>query len=107
MLIGTVVFVNAGVQLAKINSIDDILSFEIIISFMLIGLVPFIIKKIIEKIKKEEKKLVSEQDPPKKAKKIKPDSVHMPDDKLKKVEKIKEDKQNHEKIDNKIKQVKE
>lgn len=52
MLIGTVVFVNAGVQLAKINSIDDILSFEIIISFMLIGLVPFIIKKIIEKIKK-------------------------------------------------------
>jgi len=52
MLIGTVVFVNAGVQLAKINSINDILSFEIIISFMLIGLVPFIIKKIVEKIKK-------------------------------------------------------
>ena len=52
MLIGTVVFVNAGVQLAKINSINDILSFNIIISFMLIGLVPFIIKKIIEKIKK-------------------------------------------------------
>jgi|TARA_B100001059_G_scaffold232768_1_gene271316 uncharacterized membrane protein YdjX (TVP38/TMEM64 family) len=52
MLIGTVVFVNAGVQLAKINNIDDILSFEIIISFMLIGLVPFIIKKIIEKYKK-------------------------------------------------------
>ena len=52
MLIGTIVFVNAGVQLAKINSIDDILSFEIIISFMLIGLVPFIIKKIIERLKK-------------------------------------------------------
>ena len=52
MLVGTVVFVNAGVQLAKINSINDILSFNIIISFMLIGLVPFIIKKIIEKIKK-------------------------------------------------------
>ncbi len=52
MLIGTVVFVNAGVQLAKINSIDDVLSFEIIISFMLIGLVPFIIKKIIERFKK-------------------------------------------------------
>ena len=29
MLIGTVVFVNAGVQLAKINSINDILSFNI------------------------------------------------------------------------------
>jgi len=52
MLIGTVVFVNAGVQLAKINSIDDILSLEVIISFMLIGLVPFIVKKIIEKFKK-------------------------------------------------------
>ena len=52
MLIGTVVFVNAGVQLAKINSINDILSFNIIISFMLIGLVPFIIKKIIERFKK-------------------------------------------------------
>ena len=37
---------------AKINSINDILSFEIIISFMLIGLVPFIIKKTIEKFKK-------------------------------------------------------
>ena len=41
-------------------------------------------KKIIEKIKKEEKKLVSEQAPPKKVKKINPDSVPMPDDKLKK-----------------------
>ena len=32
-------------------------------------------KKIIEKIKEKEKKLVSEQAPPKKVKKIKPDSV--------------------------------
>ena len=64
-------------------------------------------KKIIEKIKKEEKKLVSEQAPPKKVKKIKPDSVPMPDDKLEKVEKIKEDKQNPEKIDNEVKQVSE
>ena len=64
-------------------------------------------KKIIEKIKKEEKKLVSEQAPPKKVKKIKPDSVPMPDDKLKKIEKIKEDKQNPEKIDNEVKQVSE
>ena len=64
-------------------------------------------KKIIEKIKEKEKKLVSEQAPPKKVKKIKPDSVPMPDDKMKKVEKIKEDKQNPEKIDNKVKQVSE
>ena len=64
-------------------------------------------KKTIEKIKEKEKKLVSEQAPPKKIKKIKPDSVPMPDDKVKKVEKIKEDKQNPEKIDNEVKQVSE
>ena len=64
-------------------------------------------KKIIEKIKEKEKKLVSEQAPPKKVKKIKPDSVPMTEDKVKKVEKIKEDKQNPEKIDNEVKQVSE
>ena len=64
-------------------------------------------KKIIEKIKEKEKKLVSEQAPPKKVKKIKPDSVPMPEDELDKVEKIKEDKQNPEKIDNEVKQVSE
>jgi len=64
-------------------------------------------KKIIEKIKEKEKKLVSEQAPPKKVKKIKPDAVPMPDDKVNKVKKIKEDKQNPEKIDNEVKQVSE
>ena len=46
-------------------------------------------KKIIEKIKEKEKKLVSEQAPPKKVKKIKPDSVPMPDEKPEKLEKDK------------------
>ncbi len=64
-------------------------------------------KKIIEKVKEKEKKLVSEQAPPKNVKKIKPDAVPMPEDKVKKVEKIKEDKQNPEKIDNEAKQVSE
>ena len=64
-------------------------------------------KKIIEEIKEKEKKLVSEQAPPKKVKKIKPDSVPMPDDKVEKVEEQKEDKQNPEKIDEEIKQVSE
>ncbi len=64
-------------------------------------------KKIIEKIKEEEKKLVSEQAPPKKVKKIKPDAVPMPEDNIEKVEKLKEDKQNPEKIDNEVKQVSE
>jgi len=64
-------------------------------------------KKIIEEIKEKEKKLVSEQAPPKKVKKIKPDAVPMPEDKVKKLEKTKEDKQNPEKIDNEVKQVSE
>ena len=63
-------------------------------------------KKTIEKIKEKEK-LVSEQAPPKKVKKIKPDAIPMPEDKVKKVEKKKEDKQNPEKIDNEVKQVSE
>ena len=64
-------------------------------------------KKTIEKIKEKEKKLVSEQAPPKKVKKIKPDAVPMPEDKVKKIEKVKEDKQNPEKINNEVKQVSE
>jgi len=64
-------------------------------------------KKIIEKIKEKEKKLVAEQAPPKKVKKKKPDAVPMPKDNIKKVEKIKDDKQNPEKIDNEVKQVSE
>ena len=64
-------------------------------------------KKIIEKIKEKDKKLVSEQAPPKKVKKVKPDAVPMPEDKIKKIEKVKEDKQNPEKIDNEVKQVSE
>ena len=42
-------------------------------------------KKTLEKIKEKEKKLVSEQAPPKKVKKIKPDSVPMPEDDINKV----------------------
>ena len=64
-------------------------------------------KKIIEKVKEEKKKLVSEQAPPKKVKKKKPDAIPMPEDKVKKVEKIKDEKQNPEKIDNEVKQVSE
>ncbi len=64
-------------------------------------------KKIIEKVKEKEKKLVSEQAPPKKVKKKKPDAIPMPDEKIKKVKEIKDDKQNPEKIDNEVKQVSE
>ena len=46
-------------------------------------------KKTIEKIKEKEKKLVSEQAPPKKVKKVKPDSVPLPNNEIDKVEKPK------------------
>ena len=65
-------------------------------------------KKIIEKAKEKEKeKLVSEQAPPKKVKKEKPDAIPLPDQKNEKVKKIKDKKQNPEKIDNEVKQVSE
>ena len=64
-------------------------------------------KKIIEKIKEKEEKLVSEQAPPKKVKKIKPESIPMPEENIEKIKKVEEDKQNPEKIDNEVKQVSE
>jgi len=64
-------------------------------------------KKIIEKVKKEQDKLVSEQAPPKKIKKEKPDAVPLPDQEIKNVKKIDEKKQNPEKIEDEVKQVSE
>ena len=63
-------------------------------------------KKIIEKIKEQEKKLVSEQAPPKKVKKIKPEAIPMPDQKVEKIKQV-DDKQNPEVEDTKVKQVSE
>ena len=58
MLPGTIVYVNAGKELAKIDSLSGILSPGLIISFVLLGLFPLIIKKglSIYKSKKEKKK---------------------------------------------------
>ncbi len=82
-------------------------------------------KKIIEKVKEKEKKLVSEQAPPKKVKKSKnktvvsleqknekidnqaPEAVPLPEKTVKKIETKKENKQNPEKVDNEVKQVSE
>ena len=51
MLAGTVVYVNAGTQLAEINSLSGILSSKLIFSFVLLGLLPLIGKAIVNKIK--------------------------------------------------------
>jgi len=52
MLAGTFIYVNAGTQLAQIESLSNILSFNLIISFVLLGLFPLIAKGIVNMIKK-------------------------------------------------------
>jgi len=82
-------------------------------------------KKIIEKVKEKEKKLISEQAPPKKIKKTKtktvvsldkklekidnqkPESLPLPEKTVKKIETKKETRQNPEKVVTEVKQVSE
>lgn len=47
MLAGTLVYVNAGKELAKIDSLGGILSPSLIISFVILGLFPITIKKLM------------------------------------------------------------
>ena len=50
MLAGTIVYVNAGTQLARIDSLKGILSPGLIGSFVLLGLFPLVAKKIVDVI---------------------------------------------------------
>lgn len=47
MFAGTVVYVNAGTQLSKIDSLSGILSPQIILSFVLLAMLPFIGRKTV------------------------------------------------------------
>lgn len=51
MLPATVVYVNAGTQLAKLESLSDILSPALLGSFLLLGLFPLIAKQIVQAAK--------------------------------------------------------
>ena len=51
MLAGTIVFVNAGTEIAKIESLRGILSPGLIVSFTLLGLFPLIAKWIVNAIR--------------------------------------------------------
>jgi dihydrolipoamide dehydrogenase len=51
MLAGTIVFVNAGLQLSQITSLQGILSPGLIGAFVLLGIFPIIAKKIIDTFK--------------------------------------------------------
>ena len=51
MLAGTLVYVNAGVQLAKIDSLSGILSLELLFSFALLGIFPLVSKRVVSYFK--------------------------------------------------------
>ena len=53
MLPGTIVYVNAGKEIAKIDSLSGILSPGLIISFVLLGIFPLITKKLLGLYKKK------------------------------------------------------
>ena len=48
MLPGTLVYVNAGTQLAQVEAVGDILSPELVASFVLLGLFPLLARKAVE-----------------------------------------------------------
>ena len=47
MLPATLVYVNAGSELGKVQTIDEILSSSLIISFLFLGIFPLLVKKIL------------------------------------------------------------
>ena len=51
MLPGTIVYVNAGTQLASLNNPKDIVSLPLLLSFLALGLLPLFAKFIVSKIK--------------------------------------------------------
>jgi hypothetical protein len=51
MLAGTLVYVNAGTQLAQIDSLQGILSPGLLVSFALLGIFPLVAKKLVEWVK--------------------------------------------------------
>ena len=52
MFIGTAIFVNAGVQIGNLNSIEEILTLKVIMSLTLIGVFPLLINLIYKRFKK-------------------------------------------------------
>jgi uncharacterized membrane protein YdjX (TVP38/TMEM64 family) len=52
MLAGTMMYVNAGTQLASIESLSDIISPEVLLSFILLGAFPLIAKRVAQAIQK-------------------------------------------------------
>lgn len=52
MVLGTIVYVNAGTQLAQINSLGDVVSPDLIGAFILLGIMPILAKLILSIVKR-------------------------------------------------------
>ena len=52
MLPATVIYVNAGSEISKINNINDVMSFTLIVSFILVATLPLSIKFVINYVAK-------------------------------------------------------
>jgi len=63
MLMGTVVYVNAGVELARINSLSGLVSAPVIVSLVLLGVFPLVGRAIVNQMKR--KKLTKQYPRPK------------------------------------------
>jgi uncharacterized membrane protein YdjX (TVP38/TMEM64 family) len=61
MLPGTMVYVNAGKELGQIESLSGILSPGLILSFVILGLFPITVKKLLSFYKKKTGKLLPEE----------------------------------------------
>jgi uncharacterized membrane protein YdjX (TVP38/TMEM64 family) len=61
MLPGTMVYVNAGKELGQIESLSGILSPGLILSFVILGLFPITVKKLLTFYKKKTGKLLPEE----------------------------------------------
>ena len=52
MLPATVIYVNAGSEISKVNNINDVMSFTLIVSFILVATLPLLIKFAINHVTK-------------------------------------------------------
>jgi len=52
MLAGTAVYINAGTQVAQLESTSDILSVDLLIAFALLGLLPWIARAIVQPLQR-------------------------------------------------------
>ena len=52
MLPATVIYVNAGSEISKVNNINDVMSFTLIVSFILVATLPLLIKFVINYVTK-------------------------------------------------------